>query len=35
MGKEEVRAVADPDFEGIGSLPIRPRVKTAPVVERP
>jgi len=35
MGEEEVRAVADPDFPGIETLPIRPRVATAPVVERP
>ncbi|MBI2929894.1 MAG: hypothetical protein HYY24_29905 [Verrucomicrobia bacterium] len=35
MGEEEIRALDDPDFEGIAMLPIRPRVKTAPVVERP
>jgi hypothetical protein len=35
MGEEEVRAIEDPDFEGIDLLPIRPRVKTAIVVERP
>ena len=34
-GEEEVRAVSDPDFPGIERLPIRPRVATAPVVERP
>jgi hypothetical protein len=35
LGEEEVRALGDPDFVGIEELPIRPRVKTAPVVERP
>ncbi|NCO93055.1 MAG: hypothetical protein COZ06_27785 [Armatimonadetes bacterium CG_4_10_14_3_um_filter_66_18] len=35
MGEEEVRALGDPNFEGIDLLPIRPRVATAPVVERP
>ena len=35
MGEEEVRALGDPTFAGIESLPIRPRVQTAPVVARP
>jgi hypothetical protein len=35
MGDEEVRALGDPQFAGIDELPIRPRVKTAPVIERP
>lgn len=35
MGEEEVRAIDDPDFAGIDLLPVRPRVKTAPVVDRP
>jgi hypothetical protein len=35
MGEEEVRCLDDPDFAGIELLPIRPRVRTAPVVERP
>jgi hypothetical protein len=35
LGEEEVRALGDPDFPGIETLPIRPRVRTAPVVERP
>jgi hypothetical protein len=35
MGDPEVRALGDPDFPGIGELPIRPRVRTAPVIERP
>jgi hypothetical protein len=34
-GEEEIRAMDDPEFPGIEQLPIRPRVKTAPVVERP
>jgi len=34
-GEEEVRALDDPDFPGIERLPIRPRVKTAPRIERP
>jgi len=34
-GDEEVRAIADPDFAGIESLPIRPRTRTAPVIPRP
>ncbi len=35
MGEEEVRALGDPDFPGIERLPIRPRVTTAPVIDRP
>jgi hypothetical protein len=35
MGDEELRALGDPDFPGIEELPIRPRVQTAPVIERP
>ena len=35
MGDEELRAQGDPDFSGIERLPIRPRVATAPVIERP
>ncbi|OHB82575.1 MAG: hypothetical protein A2V98_21730 [Planctomycetes bacterium RBG_16_64_12] len=35
MGEEEVRGLGDPDFPGIERLPIRPRVATAPVIERP
>ncbi len=34
-GEEEIRAIADPDFPGIDMLPIRPRVKTAPIIPRP
>ena len=34
-GDEEVRAIADPDFPGIGLLAIRPKVRTAPVIDRP
>jgi hypothetical protein len=35
MGEEELRAQGDPDFPGIERLPIRPRVATAPVIQRP
>ena len=35
LGEPEIRAIADPDFEGIADLPIRPRVRTAPLIERP
>ena len=35
MGDRELRALGDPDFAGIDLLPIRPRVKTAPVIARP
>ena len=34
-GEPEIRAIPDPDFPGIEALPIRPRTRTAPVVERP
>ncbi len=35
MGEEELRALGDPDFPGIETLPIRPLVATAPAIERP
>jgi hypothetical protein len=35
MSEEEIRSQGDPDFPGIDRLPIRPRVATAPVIERP
>ncbi|MCY2951544.1 MAG: hypothetical protein NTU53_06150 [Planctomycetota bacterium] len=35
MGEPELRALGDPEFAGIERLPIRPRVATAPVIERP
>ncbi len=35
LGAEEVRAMDDPEFPGIEQLPVRPRVKTAPVIQRP
>jgi hypothetical protein len=35
LGEEELRLLDDPAFPGIEQLPIRPRVKTAPFVERP
>jgi len=34
-GDEEIRAIPDPTFAGVESLPIRPRTKTAPDVPRP
>ena len=35
LGEEGVRAMADPGFRSIDRLPVRPRLKTAPVIERP
>jgi len=35
MGEEELRALGDPEFPGIEKLPVRPRVATAPCIERP
>jgi len=35
LGEEKIRLMDDPEFAGIGQLPIRPRLKTAPVIERP
>jgi hypothetical protein len=35
MGEEDIRTLDDPDFPGIERLPIRPRVATAPAIERP
>lgn len=32
--EEDVRAIPDPEFAGIEQLPVRPRVRTAPVVDR-
>jgi len=34
-GEEDIRAMPDPNFPGIEYLPIRPRVATAPIVQRP
>jgi len=34
-GDEDVRALADPTFPRVEDLPIRPLVKSAPVIERP
>ena len=34
-GEEEIRQIDDPNFAGIDLLPVRPKVKTAPVVIRP
>jgi len=33
-GEEEIRAMADPDFPGIEDLPVRPRLRTAPRIDR-
>jgi hypothetical protein len=35
LGSEELRTMPDPDFPGIERLPIRPRVGTAPTIDRP
>ena len=35
MGEEEIREMDDPNFPGIDLLPIRPRIKTAPIIARP
>jgi hypothetical protein len=35
LGDEDLRQFPDPDFPGIELLPIRPRVATAPLIERP
>ncbi|HJN13939.1 MAG TPA: hypothetical protein QGH10_00535, partial [Armatimonadota bacterium] len=35
LGAEEIHEMEDPEFPGIELLPIRPRLRTAPVVERP
>ena len=34
-GAEEVREIADPEFQGVDWLSIRPRIKTAPTIVRP
>jgi len=34
-GEEEVRAIPDPEFQGIDWLAIRPLVKSAPTIVRP
>ena len=33
-GDEDIRTLPDPDFAGIENLPIRPRVRTAPHIDR-
>jgi hypothetical protein len=35
LGDPEVRAIDDPEFQGIDWLAVRPRIKTAPVIVRP
>jgi len=34
-GEEEIRAIPDPEFQGVDWLAVRPRIETAPVVARP
>ena len=34
-GEEEVRAIDDPVFEGSDWISVKPRIKTAPIVQRP
>ena len=34
-GDEDIRALPDPDFAGAEDLPVRPLVRTAPVIQRP
>ncbi len=34
-GAEEVRAIEDPNFQGIDWISVRPRIKTAPRISRP
>ncbi|HUT31506.1 MAG TPA: hypothetical protein VMX13_17070 [Sedimentisphaerales bacterium] len=34
-GEEEIRKMPDPNFPGVEFLPVRPRLASAPVVERP
>jgi hypothetical protein len=34
-GEEEIRAMPDPEFQGVDWLPVRPRIRTAPVIRRP
>ena len=35
LGEEELRAMDDPEFPGIDLLPVRPRLRNAPAIERP
>ena len=34
-GEEEIRAIPDPEFQGIDWLAVRPRIRTAPEIARP
>jgi len=34
-GEEEIRAIPDPEFQGVGWLAVRPRIQTAPLIARP
>ena len=35
LGEEEIRRMPDPEFAGIEAIPVRPRLKTAPVIAAP
>jgi hypothetical protein len=35
MGEEEIRRIPDPVFQGVDWLAVRPRIATAPQVNRP
>jgi hypothetical protein len=35
LGDEEVRAIPDPEFQGVDWLAVRPLIKNAPVIPRP
>ena len=35
MGDEEIRAMPDPQFQGVDWLSVRPRLRTAPRIVRP
>jgi hypothetical protein len=34
-GEEEIRAIPDPEFQGVDWLAVRPRIQTAPLIARP
>jgi hypothetical protein len=35
MGEEEIRAIPDPEFQGVDWISVRPRIRTAPNIVRP
>jgi hypothetical protein len=35
LGEEEIREIPDPQFQGVDWLAVRPRIRTAPQVQRP